>query len=407
MGTVYLPRPLNHQREILLDDSRFKLLTCGRRWGKTTTGLLAILRGHGRFPGQYKGALDGGRVWWIAPTYPQIVSSKIWVDLKRATKDAWSDKSEQNRQILLPNGGEISVRSADNPDSLLGGGLDGVVIDEAARVPEHVWRETIRPALADKQGWAIFATTPNGKNWYHREHVEAATRPGWRAWQLPSSDNPLITPEEMEDVRREIGPRAFAQEHEAQFMEIAGALWPSDYFAESIWCRDWPDRFEASAIAIDPSMGKSEQSDPSAIVFVGLHNGRLYVDGTIERRTPGKIVDDAITLFGRYNPGAIGCESNGFQAVLQNEFDRRCRERNQPLLPLMLVHNSEAKQIRIQRLDPYLDRGLLRFRDCEHMRTLVDQLIMFPTKGSHDDGPDALEMGIRLLRREALSQDHE
>ena len=122
-----------HQRPILLSPARFKVVVCGRRWGKTASGLMATVKGHGTYRGQRKGAIDGGRIWWIAPNYG--IASDIWRDLKRACRDAWIAKNEVERRIELPGGGSVTVKSADNPDSLRGSGLDGVVVDEAATGP--------------------------------------------------------------------------------------------------------------------------------------------------------------------------------------------------------------------------------------------------------------------------------
>ena len=98
-----------------------------------------VLKGHGAFKGQWRGAIDGGNIWWIAPSYK--VASKIWRDLKRATKDAWVEKNEVERRIELPGGGSVTVWSADDPGSLVGDGLDGVVFDEAAKIHRDAWGE--------------------------------------------------------------------------------------------------------------------------------------------------------------------------------------------------------------------------------------------------------------------------
>jgi len=311
-------------------------------------------------------------------------------------------KSEVDRRIEFNNGGSISVRSADNPDSLRGPGLDGVFLDEAAFLSVEAWEKALRPALSDKQGWAMLASTPNGRNWFHDLFKRSAAWPNWQRWQLPSSCNPLVTVAELCQIKASIGPRAYAQEHDAQFTEIEGALWPGDYFNDHIWAASWPDTFDRSAIAIDPSMGATESADYSAIVFVGLSGGLFWVGCSIERRTPTKIVEDAVLMQQRFGAHAVGCESNGFQAVLGTLFDAHCQQHSLAPLPLYLVNNGPvggSKRARIQRLDPHLANSKLRFRDTPDCRMLVEQLQMFPDKGYHDDGPDAMEMAIRLLNR--------
>src|SRR5262245_14538783 len=158
--TVSLPEEFPHQAAVLSHPARMKVVICGRRWGKTALGLLAVINGHGGG----KGALGGARIWWVAPSHP--IASAIWRDLKAACRDAWTHKDEVQWRIELPGGGSVTVRSAIDPESLVAEGLDGLVVDEAARVRKEAW-DFLRPTLADRQGWAIFITTPKGFNWVH------------------------------------------------------------------------------------------------------------------------------------------------------------------------------------------------------------------------------------------------
>jgi len=222
---IYLPAPLPHQLPMLASEARYKVVCCGRRWGKTKAGLLAVVEGHGP-EGCHRGALEGATIWWVAPTYP--IASMIWRDLKHALADAWTDKSEVERRIELSTGGSISVRSADRPDGLRGAGLDGVVIDEAAFCREETWGEALRPALADKRGWALFISTPCGHNWFHELFERAGHTPGMERWQRPTSDNPIISPEELEGARMELGPYTYSQEFDARFVTPEGLFKRSD-----------------------------------------------------------------------------------------------------------------------------------------------------------------------------------
>lgn len=391
-----------HQIPVLASRARFKLLVCGRRWGKTAVGQMAITRGHGQ--GRFPGAVTGGMYWWVAPNSQQIKNSRIWENLKWACRGAVTDENdirEVDREIRFPNGAIVAVKSAEG--DMRGSGLNGVVIDESAFMPGHVWRENIRPALADKQGWAMFLTTPNGKNWFHKTFAAADGAHDWERWQLPTSDNPIVTAAELESIRTgpEMSPRVFAQEYLAQFTEIEGALFPSVYFDDPIWCdeaADWPAGFELSAIAIDPSIGReSKPGDYSGIVFVGLCNGLFYVEADLRKRPPMEIVADTIAMYRRLMPCVVSIESNAFQAVMAPLFDLVCQRDGIPPLPLMLVDNHEAKAVRIQRLDPHLAGHKFRFRRSNGAERLLEQLQMFPDKNFHDDGPDALEMALRAM----------
>src|SRR5215831_14058290 len=91
--TVYLPREMAHQRTVLRHEARMKVVACGRRWGKTATGLLAVLDGHGPIQADgrplHPGAWDGGKIWWVVPDYP--TAQEIWRDLKHATRHGRKD----------------------------------------------------------------------------------------------------------------------------------------------------------------------------------------------------------------------------------------------------------------------------------------------------------------------------
>jgi len=172
--------------------------------------------------------------------------------------------------------------------------------------------------------------------------------------------------------------------------------WPDEYF-EDIWCDDWPDSFEIRLVAVDPSKGKdARKGDYSAIVFVGVVGGKLFVDASLQRRPVSQIVQDVIEVSRYYNPHAVGVEINQFQELLEPEIARVVAETGgmQPL-PLYGINNLVKKELRIGRLGPYLARKEIQFRDTPQNRLLVKQLKEFPN-GDHDDGPDALEMAIRL-----------
>lgn len=236
MSDVLLHLPLPHQRLALLAPSRFKVLCWGRRCGKTEgVGLTAVVDGHGpRIAGQpiFSGALHGGTIWWVTKT--SGVASLIWRALKETLRGSWIKINEVERRIDLdgvPCPGSITVKSGDEPDSLRGPGLDGLVIDEAAYCPGEVW-DVMRPALADRRGWAIFISTPNYKKsgaWFEDLYVQAPAR-GWYRERRPTSDNPKIPSEEIEQARREMAPLLFRQEYLAEFIRGSGAIIKADWF---------------------------------------------------------------------------------------------------------------------------------------------------------------------------------
>lgn len=252
---VRLRKPAGYQLCVLHSRARRKVLAAGRRWGKSTTAMTACLAGHGPQVRRYRpgpdgkpqawvgpkflGALHGGNVWWVVPDYRTSGRAR-WRDLKRACRGAYTYKNETEMRLEFPGGGSIEVRSADDPDSLRGEGLDGAVVDEAAFMPEVVWTEALRAALSDRRGWCIFISTPAGRDsWFYGVWLRGAPdellaelkldpaevrRAGWESWQRPSAENPLLTVDELEDARADLGGLLFAQEYLAQFIVVGGGV---------------------------------------------------------------------------------------------------------------------------------------------------------------------------------------
>lgn len=201
------------QQAVHAERARFKVLAAGRRWGKTRLGVLECL----------DVAARGGRAWWVAPSYK--VSEVGWRPLKRMASMIGAEVRKVDRLVAFPGGGEVAVRSADNPDSLRGEGLDYLVMDECAFVHEDAWTQALRPALSDKKGKALFIGTPKGRNWFWRLYVQGqAGDNDTVSWQRPTIENPHIDPDEIEAARQQLPERIFSQEYLAMFLEDAGGV---------------------------------------------------------------------------------------------------------------------------------------------------------------------------------------
>lgn len=345
---------------------------------------------------------------WVAP-FNKTLKKRIWPDLKRALSSVLVSKSEVDHTIHLPGGGRIEAVSAENPDSLVGDGYDGMVIDEAARINRLAWEESLRPTLSDRGGWATFITTPNGLNWFHDLFQNAGTADGWRRWQRPTSDNPIIPLSELEEAKLTVGLRSYLQEYEAQFTDIDGAEWPGEYFDDSIWFDDWPaaQDIRFRIVYLDPSLGATDRSDYSAFVMLALDwSGNMWVDADIERRDAFRMVARGLEINRDWFPTIFGVESNGFQAVLAPIFVEKSRATGM-VLPLQAINNREKKVTRVRaELTSYLARGDIRFkRGSRGASLLVDQMKAFPID-KHDDGPDALAGAVAICKRlhqEAMS----
>jgi len=183
--------------------------------------------------------------------------------------------------------------------------------------------------------------------------------------------------------------------HQQDPRQGAASEWPATHFGEHLWFSDWPGGLQLKAVSVDASKGVGEQGDYTAIVAVGYTQGDIYAEAWLERLPPEGVVERTLDVCASFLPDVCAVEANLFEELFLTMMHKRAKERGIPF-PGMPVVNSVAKEIRIRRLGPDLANRKLHIRATPGGRLLVDQLRQFPL-GSHDDGPDALEMGKRAL----------
>ena len=213
-----------------------------------------------------------GVAWWVSPTYK--MSDVGWRPLRQiANRIPGVEVSLVDRRVTFPSGGSVTVRSADNPNSLRGEGLDFLVMDECAYITEDAWVEALRPALSDRKGRALFISTPKGRNWFWKAFQRGQEQGGeWFSYQMPTSDNPFIDPLEIEAAREMLPELTFEQEYLAQFLESAGTVFrnlsaclvapetiPSDHWEHRLVVGvDWGKQADFTAISIGCATCKRE-----------------------------------------------------------------------------------------------------------------------------------------------------
>ena len=208
------------QQTIIKAPQRFKVVVSGRRFGKTHLGIRQ-LAWYARQP---------NRVCWAV--YPSYRQAKLvgWKKLKRILSNLnWVSKINETELTLeLKNQSTISLKGADNYDSLRGVGLDFLVLDEFADISPEAWYETLRPTLSDKGGHALFLGTPKGLNWAHDLWTLDQQYPDeWRSFQYTTIEGGRVPPEEIEAARRTLDTKTFRQEYEASFENFSGRVYYS------------------------------------------------------------------------------------------------------------------------------------------------------------------------------------
>ncbi len=400
---ILLPRPLPHQLAVLLDPARIKVVVCGRRWGKTIAGLIAVIEGHGPTGQRFPGALDGATIWWVAPTYP--MGLLIWRDLKKALAGAWSEKNEKEMRIVLPGGGSVTVKSADDPDALRGVGLDGVVLDEAAFMKEAAWVNGIRPALSDRRGWAMFLTTPCGMNWIADLYDRAADAPDMARWQRPTLDNPRIPPQEMEDARRDMGELQFAQEHLAQFVTAGAGMFKPEWLAHT-YLRLKEHHFQLPGgtvveldrlqrfCVVDLAVSTKTSADYTVVMTCGrAPDGRLLVLDLVRARMEGPDIVPALEkAVARWKASVVWIERTAFQLALVQAARRAG-------LPVRELTPDRDKVSRALPATAAMEGGRVLLPHTAPWRAAFDAEVLAFPEGQHDDIVDCLSYAVEVRNR--------
>jgi hypothetical protein len=225
------------QQQIANSAARFRVAVCGRRFGKTYLALREMCKWSSQ---------PNRKVWYISPTYRQSKQT-IWKPLKdRLQNLRWVKKiNESDLTIELVNGSTISLRGADNFDSLRGVGLDGIVMDEFSFINETAWTEVLRPTLSDTQGHALFISTPAGRgNWAFDlfQRGQQSQDAVWQSWQFTTMDGGRVPETEIESARNDLDERTFRQEYLASFETYAGVIYYSFSPAHNVTRLEIPEQ---------------------------------------------------------------------------------------------------------------------------------------------------------------------
>ena len=306
---------------------------------------------------------------------------------KFGTHDGWC-------KILNPENG--SAITGDGGDNIGRGGRSTLTfVDEAAFI-EHP--QMVDAALSQTTRVRIDVSTPNGK-----QNSFAEKRFGGKVsvFTLHWRDDPRKSVEWYEREKERLASAwVIAQELDINYEGSVAGEWPAEYFQDHIWFDNWPSNLTATALALDPAQGKGEKEKGcySAFVLAGVDQANhVWVDAWLGQDWDAqRMLVEGFRLCAEHGPHAFGIEVNGGQIFLANLFLTEAANRKKHL-PLYKILNSDNKDVRIRGIGPLLAQRKLHFKkNSPGAKLLVGQLRDFPSSGSPRDGPDALEMAIRL-----------
>ena len=210
--------PHEGQQAVHACPARFRVVCCGRRWGKSYLGVNELAKyswENIEYPG-----------WWVAPTYNQAVKG-FTVCTSRFADAIESKKAAQGQMsIVWKSGGVTRFVSAERYENLRGEGVGLMVLDEAAFMSRAAWEQVLRPMLTDTMGGALFTTTPRGKNWLYGLYRRGLdpTQADYASFSFPASTSPYIADSEVEEARMTLPADVFAQEYLAEFLDEAAGV---------------------------------------------------------------------------------------------------------------------------------------------------------------------------------------
>jgi predicted phage terminase large subunit-like protein len=377
------------QQEVWNDATRFKVVSAGRRTGKSRLAAWLLI----------VNALqaDKGHVFYVAPTQGQA-RDIMWQSLLDLGHPVISGSHINNLQIKLINGATISLKGADRPETMRGVSLKYLVMDEYADMKPEVWEQILRPALADQKGSALFIGTPMGRNHFYElfKYAEISDDETYKAWHFTSYDNPLLDAEEINIAKKSMSSYAFRQEFMASF-EATG----SEMFKEEWISYGSEPEFGDYYIAIDlagfedvsKKKSKNSKLDETAMAVVKVGDGGdWYIENIIHGRWT--LDETAMKIFQAvrdYQPVSVGIERGiAKQAVMSPLMDLQKRYM-QFFRVEELTHGNKKKTDRIMwALQGRFENGVISINKGDWNARFLDQLFQFPDPLTHDDLVDAL-----------------
>lgn len=308
---IRLPALHPGQQRVAQSPARFTVLACGRRWGKSVLGVDRLVHP----------ALQGAPVAWMSPTYRMLI--EVWRSLKQVLAPLITSLSEQQHRLELCTGGVVEMWSLERPDLIRGRKYRRIVIDEAAMVRSlsEAWQAIIRPTLTDMQGDAWLLSTPRGRGffWECFQRGQDDAEHDWVSWQLPTWENPHITPEEIAALRRELPERIYRQEIEACFLDDSGGVFRFVAEAATAVLRDSPQPGCSYAMGID----WGRQQDFTVWILMDMEDKAVVAMDRMNQVDYAVQLARLDALCQHWQPDVIIAEQNSIGIPLIEQLQRR------------------------------------------------------------------------------------
>ena len=392
--------PHQGQLEVHLDEHPRRVVACGVRWGKTLCAAMEGLAGA-------MAPCERSVGWVAAPTYD--LANKVFREIVHLANKNLSHRiitlSESKGLLVLRNmaGGasEIRAKSAESSVSLLGEGLDWLIVDEASRLKPEIWQSYLSQRLIDKMGWALLISTPKGLGFFHELYrLGQGKDSAFKSWNKPSWENPHLKRELIEEERGRIPERAFLQEYGAKFVEGVGAVFR--YVSEAA-TGDWAEPEEGAIYFAGLDLAKVE--DYTVLVILDK-TGRVVAADRFNRQDWSIQMARIQALTEKYNGAMMFVDSTGAgEPIYEALMKAGCTVTAYPF-------TMKSKSALVDHLAIKLEKRELVLPRPELMPELVDELEAFQYSttdqgniktgapyGYHDDCVIALALAAWALKK--------
>ena len=396
------------QQEVFKDTTRFKVVAAGRRCGKSRMAAVTLLIEGLKCP-------QGSAVLYVSPTMGQS-RQIIWDLLLDLGRDIITNSHVNNLDITLINGARIYVRGADRPDTLRGVSLTYAVLDEVADIKPEAWEQVIRASLSDKKGRALFIGTPKGRNWFYDTFKlgENGDDTDWKSWHFTTQDNPLIDPTEIESAKKTLSTFAFKQEYMASFSNAGSDIFKEDWIKYGVEPEHGSyfisiDLAGFEEVAKQAGNAKKRLDESAICVVKATEDGKWFVKEIIHGRWDIRETASKILMAIRdYRPTSVGIERGALKNAVLPYLSDLMRKNNVYAHIVDLTHGNRKKTDRvIWALQGRFEHGRIILNSEENWDDFIDQLLMFPATGVHDDLPDALSYMDQLAITSYFEQDED
>ncbi len=358
--------PLDWQKEVLSCENREILICCGRRTGKSYLvsylGLKKILE-----PNQV--------VWIVAPNYEMtgIVFDAIirWL-VKIVGDDGYKIINKPVKRLELSNGSILECKSVEASTGMLGRSTDLIIMDEASRINDEIWTQYLQPTTQDRNGKAIFISTPTGLNWFYDKYLELKKQNA--SFNYPSKINTYVfNDEKWEALKTKLPQRIFEQEYEASFISDAGVVFRGIEDIVEDYKFQEPEEGKGYIMGVD--LAKHE--DYTVLMVMDRVTLRVVFIDRFKDIDWNLQKERIITLSRKYNNAKVVIDGTGVGDPVTQELKRHI------FVEDYRIYTNKAKEQLIDKLVIYIEQKMITIPNDE---ILIQELRQYGYKHNKETG---------------------